>query len=148
MLIINSKATDEDLKMASEDLDGYIKVVVDIQKEILTAGGTRHVDGEQSTTQMNAEELTLNIAVNLGRIGRFALEGRENRVRQFTDETEQYLQELSTQPHSVQFSKTFHSFSKNFEARIKNVELRNDAWAENVFTWANILTHRAKLARQ
>ena len=58
-LIINSKATDEDLKMASEDLDGYIKVVVDIQKEILTAGGTRHVDGEQRLLKQGSEQSNL-----------------------------------------------------------------------------------------
>ncbi|OGD85525.1 hypothetical protein A3B51_02795 [Candidatus Curtissbacteria bacterium RIFCSPLOWO2_01_FULL_41_18] len=45
--IINSKATEQTLKEAAEDLEGYIKVVVDVSKEILAAGGERHVDGEQ-----------------------------------------------------------------------------------------------------
>ena len=31
----------------ASDLQGYIKVVVDIRRNILTAGGERHVDGEQ-----------------------------------------------------------------------------------------------------
>ncbi len=44
--IIKSKANDDTLKEVAQDFDGYIKVVVDIQKQILTAGGTKHVDGE------------------------------------------------------------------------------------------------------
>ena len=44
--IIKSKANDETLKEVAQDFDGYIKVVVDIQKQILSAGGTKHVDGE------------------------------------------------------------------------------------------------------
>lgn len=31
----------------AEDLAGYIKIVVDIHREILSGGGGRHVDGEQ-----------------------------------------------------------------------------------------------------
>lgn len=47
ILILSKKATGEEIKKVAEDLDGYIKFVVDIEKEILTAGGSRHVDGEQ-----------------------------------------------------------------------------------------------------
>lgn len=47
LTILSSKADAETLKKIAKDLDGYIKVVVDIQKRIMTAGGTRHVDGEQ-----------------------------------------------------------------------------------------------------
>lgn len=45
--IISDKATKEQIDSAASDLDGFIKVVVDIDREILTAGGERHVDGEQ-----------------------------------------------------------------------------------------------------
>lgn len=47
ILIITKKATKEELEKMAEDLDGYIKVVVDIKREILTGGGKKHVDGEQ-----------------------------------------------------------------------------------------------------
>lgn len=47
LVLVASKIGEEDLKKAAEDLDGYVKVVIDIEKEILTAGGTRHVEGEQ-----------------------------------------------------------------------------------------------------
>jgi hypothetical protein len=45
--IIKSKVDDETLKQVAEDLEGYIKVVVDINKKILTAGGLRHFEGEE-----------------------------------------------------------------------------------------------------
>lgn len=47
LTILTSKADDETLKKIASDLDGYVKVVVDIHKRILTAGGKRHIDGEQ-----------------------------------------------------------------------------------------------------
>lgn len=37
----------DQVKSAAEDLHGYIKVVVDIERKIVSAGGQRHVDGEQ-----------------------------------------------------------------------------------------------------
>lgn len=45
--IIRTKATKEQVESSAIDLQGYIKVVVDIEREILIAGGERHVDGEQ-----------------------------------------------------------------------------------------------------
>jgi hypothetical protein len=45
--VITTSISDETLQLLSEDLHGYIKVVVDIEKNVLTAGGTRHVEGEQ-----------------------------------------------------------------------------------------------------
>ncbi len=47
LLIIRSKIDLESLKKVAEDLKGYIKVVVDVRRKILSAGGQKHVDGEQ-----------------------------------------------------------------------------------------------------
>jgi len=47
LLIIRSKIDSETLKKVAEDLKGYIKVVVDVPRNILSAGGEKHVDGEQ-----------------------------------------------------------------------------------------------------
>ncbi len=47
LLIIRAKIDSESLKRVAEDLKGYIKVVVDVRRGILSAGGTKHVDGEQ-----------------------------------------------------------------------------------------------------
>ena len=47
LLIIRNKVDAETLKRVAEDLKGYIKVVVDVRRGILSAGGSKHVDGEQ-----------------------------------------------------------------------------------------------------
>ena len=93
---------------------------------------------------MNARDLTLNIAVNLGRIARWVGEGKTVRVTQFMTETEDFLDQLDKAKKSERFEKTFRSFKRSFE-NLKKKEPDND-WTEEIFTWANILTHRAKLA--
>ena len=45
--IIRSKIDPESRKTVAQDLKGYIKVVVDIRRQILAAGGEKHVDAEQ-----------------------------------------------------------------------------------------------------
>lgn len=47
LLIIREKADDETIKKAAEDLNGYIKFVVDVKLEVLAAGGTRHFEDEK-----------------------------------------------------------------------------------------------------
>jgi len=47
LLIIRQKAAKEELKKIAEDFQGYVKVVVDLQREIVSAGGERHFEGEQ-----------------------------------------------------------------------------------------------------
>jgi len=47
LFIVKTKADDEIIKKAAKDLEGYIKFVADIEKNIITIGGLRHVDGEQ-----------------------------------------------------------------------------------------------------
>lgn len=45
--LISEKITSEDLKEVSEDLDQYIKFVVDLEKGIMAAGGKMHFECEQ-----------------------------------------------------------------------------------------------------
>lgn len=94
---------------------------------------------------MNAEEITLNIAVNLGRLARWVGEGKTNRVQQFLDETDDYIRLLDHASMSDRFGKTYKSFKKSFKALKDNSQL-DDTWAEEALTWSNILTHRAKFA--
>ena len=93
---------------------------------------------------MEAKELTLNIAVNLGRLCRWCMEGRRLRVDQFLAETEEYVRALEAAPKSGQFLPTYEWFKKDFEFLRHNVQMDAD-WAEAVLTWANILSHRASL---
>jgi len=46
-LVLSTKATTDEIKSVSEHFQGYIKVVADIEKEILCAGADRHVDEEE-----------------------------------------------------------------------------------------------------
>lgn len=47
LLIIREKADEDTLKKIAEDLDGYVKVVVDVTCKIVAAGGKLHADGEK-----------------------------------------------------------------------------------------------------
>ena len=94
---------------------------------------------------MNAKELILNIAVNLGRLCRWAMDGRKARVEQFLAQTEDYLKVLESLPKSSRFIPTYEWFKKDFERLSHDVRMDAD-WAESMLTWANILSHRASLA--
>ena len=94
---------------------------------------------------MTAQEITLNIAVNLGRLARWVGEGKTRRVAQFVTETDEYLKLLHSAEKSVRFEKTLKAFSESF-SRLKVNNKYDQIWAEEALTWSNILTHRAKLA--
>ena len=47
LLITRTKIDPDSRKKVAEDLKGYIKIVVDVRRKILSAGGEKHVDGEQ-----------------------------------------------------------------------------------------------------
>ncbi|MFC1514319.1 DUF5674 family protein [Candidatus Omnitrophota bacterium] len=47
VLVIRTKIDPETREKIAEDLKGYIKIVVDVRRKILAAGGEKHVDGEQ-----------------------------------------------------------------------------------------------------
>lgn len=94
---------------------------------------------------MTNGDIILNIAVNLGRIGRWALYGNTKRVQQFLNETKQYIDTLDTSNMNDTYKKTHEKFLHAFSALYQTTST-GDRWAEEVFTWANILSHRAKLA--
>ena len=94
---------------------------------------------------MTPEQLTLNIAVNLGRLARWAMEGKENRIGQFIVDTEYYIDQLEHTSRKVAFEKTFQIFKSKFTTLKSDIRC-DTQWAEEMLTWANILTHRAKLA--
>lgn len=93
---------------------------------------------------MTARDLTLNIAVNLGRIARWTTENKTSRIPLFLEETEKYFKELEDAPKADKFIPTFESFKKEFN-RLKN-STHDINWADDLYTWANILSNRARLA--
>lgn len=88
--------------------------------------------------------MVLNIAVNLERLSRWSQEGREKRVEQFLNQTEEYLDGLAKIEVSDRFAKTLKIFLADFN-KMKASDKNTLVWAEKALTWANILTHRAKL---
>ncbi len=59
ILIVRIKAGKEEIKTMAEDLKGYIKVVVDIERGILAGGGKRHVDAEQMLLEDGSRQYDL-----------------------------------------------------------------------------------------
>lgn len=47
IVVLTKKITTEQLKKASQDLEDYVKFVVDVEKQILAAGGKMHTDCEK-----------------------------------------------------------------------------------------------------
>ena len=47
LILVRERLSDVDLQKVAEDFEGYIKFVADIEQKILSAGGLKHVDGEQ-----------------------------------------------------------------------------------------------------
>ncbi len=92
---------------------------------------------------MTARDLVLNIAVNLGRLGRWSHEAKTDRIPQFLADTQNYLDQLHG--FNPGFTSTYESFIKDY-SRLKSTPPSDPDWAETAFTWANILTHRARLA--
>jgi hypothetical protein len=94
---------------------------------------------------MTAQEATLNIAVNLGRLSKFASEGKLPRVQMFLEDTQQYVEVLEQEPKQKKFLPTYLLFIQVYnELRTMNTYDYN--WADTALTWASILEHRAKLA--
>jgi hypothetical protein len=59
LLLVIKKLSSEELEKVSQDLSGYIKFVVDIEKKIMTAGGLRHVEGEELLLKKGSKQQDL-----------------------------------------------------------------------------------------
>ena len=47
----NSPFTKEEIEKLKEQFDSYVKTVIDVEKEICSAGADRHFDSEQTLLQ-------------------------------------------------------------------------------------------------
>ena|SRR3990167_11427994 len=59
MLLIAKKATKDQMEKMARHFSGYIKVVVDLEKEILVGGADRHVDEEQMLLNYGSKQSNL-----------------------------------------------------------------------------------------
>lgn len=94
---------------------------------------------------MSTRDLILNIAVNLGRIGRWAHEKKYDRINQFFLDTDYYVEQLKKARIGDKAASTLIFFEQEYSL-LRKSRTFTDEWAERAFTLSNILTHRAKLA--
>ncbi len=59
LLILREKAAKKELANLGEHFKGYIKVVVDIEKEIMAAGADRHFDEEKALLEEGSKQKDL-----------------------------------------------------------------------------------------
>lgn len=59
LLIIKKRAMASEIQKMQEDFNGYIKLVVDVEREILTGGGERHFEGEQKLLEDGSKQSNL-----------------------------------------------------------------------------------------
>ena len=59
VVIVRETISDQDLALAKEDLGDYIKVVVDIKKGIVAAGGNLHSDEEKMLLEKGSQQVNL-----------------------------------------------------------------------------------------
>lgn len=92
---------------------------------------------------MTSQDVVLNIALNMSRLGRWAREGKTGRIPQFFADTQAYIDDLKD--FDPKFTNTYDLFLKDYQY-LKNTPPNDSDWSEKAYTWATILTHRAKLA--
>ena len=59
LLIIRERVSEQNLSKVAEDPKGYIKVVVDVRRKILSAGGKMHVDGEKLLLEDGSKQVDI-----------------------------------------------------------------------------------------
>lgn len=99
---------------------------------------------------VSPQDRILDIAVNLTRVGNWVADSYEQKqqlIKFFLDQTEEYLAEVRRSAVSKDFKPVLDKFTSELEMlRAQEIQKDKDWWAERALTWANILTHRAKLA--
>lgn len=108
------------------------------------------VDHSVSQVDLPLKLQILNISVNLSRLSQWVYEGYDKRkelIDKFIKQTGNYLADLDKQKISKDFRPTLDRLKVEFFGLKKTMNSQDRRyWAEKTLTWANILTHRAKLA--
>ncbi|HCS79427.1 TPA: hypothetical protein DIV55_06870 [Patescibacteria group bacterium] len=59
MLVLVRKATPQEITQMAAYYDGYIKVVIDIEKKVLVGGAEKHVDEEKILLKIGSQQENL-----------------------------------------------------------------------------------------
>lgn len=94
---------------------------------------------------LSNQDIILNIAVNMDRLSKWAYEGKPARIKRFLEDTDMYVEMLKKAALQEHFLPTYYRFLGVYEF-LKLSEHYDEVWSDQAGTWANILTHRAKLA--
>lgn len=89
---------------------------------------------------LDTRSALLDIALNLGRIGRFVTKSSTT-AEPFFAENRAYFAELDRRTLPTGFLPTYRAAKRAFEAL---VSLPSDQAADSAFTWASLLERRAK----
>jgi hypothetical protein len=87
----------------------------------------------------------MDIAMNLNRIGNWVaddFEKNQKRITMFIGNTDSYISTVGE--FNNRFANTWNDFIKVYPKMIKSPQDN----AENLMTWGNILTHRAKFVEE
>jgi len=84
--------------------------------------------------------LVLNIAMDLDRVGRFAMENKEERRRQFLELVNKQVAELANADLPLTFLSTYEYLRKNLAQLNKNPA--DTLYIDTAFTTATMLTNR------
>ena len=108
------------------------------------------VDHSVSQVDLPLNIQILNISVNLSRLSQWVYDDynmRRELIEKFMKQTENFLTDLDKQVISDNFKPTLERVKTEFSILKKTIHNQDKRfWAEKALTWANILTHRAKLA--
>ncbi|HSX40907.1 MAG TPA: hypothetical protein VLF68_04840 [Candidatus Saccharimonadales bacterium] len=100
---------------------------------------------------ISAQDKILDISVNLARVGNWTADSYETKrklIQFFIEQTNGYIKELDRYELSPDAQEVIDVFQNEYQRLLKEkvTDQNKDIWAEKMLTWANILTHRAKLA--
>jgi hypothetical protein len=108
VIILTAPATEEDIEKAKEEYKTYVKVTMDVEKEIVAIGGEYHFDAEQELLQVGcqqqqiwgggidliAKRIDFNAMINIRSGVNYSTEICDEEVKQkFTNLVKKYLGE-------------------------------------------------------
>ncbi|OGK18405.1 hypothetical protein A3G67_03900 [Candidatus Roizmanbacteria bacterium RIFCSPLOWO2_12_FULL_40_12] len=91
---------------------------------------------------ISTSEAILHIAVNFGRIARYLEQNNEKRVKLFLSDCDGYLNQINGRNIPSTLQKTYE-ITRNLAN--KKIYRSKEDLIDQYYTWANILTHRARL---